>query len=142
MAEEKAYAEIDWADGEWIIDEESGEPAGVARYFFSSSVCIYRDMQPGEPEMTEAEAIPATVTRRLAAHLETKGAGYAQAFRAAVEGLDPEGEGRHVEQDGVLEQPGQHAGCCVGRRHGQHIDQRQYEGTLGGDFDAMPGNDA
>jgi nucleoside-diphosphate-sugar epimerase len=32
---------------------------GVRRYFFSSSVCVYRDMQPGEPEMTEAEAIPA-----------------------------------------------------------------------------------
>jgi len=32
---------------------------GVPRYFFSSSVCIYRDMQPGEPEMTEDEAIPA-----------------------------------------------------------------------------------
>jgi len=25
LAEEKAYAEIDWADGEWITDEESGE---------------------------------------------------------------------------------------------------------------------
>jgi nucleoside-diphosphate-sugar epimerase len=33
--------------------------SGVPRYFFSSSVCVYRDMQPGEPEMTEAEAIPA-----------------------------------------------------------------------------------
>jgi nucleoside-diphosphate-sugar epimerase len=32
---------------------------GVPRYFFSSSVCVYRDMEPGEPEMTEAEAIPA-----------------------------------------------------------------------------------
>lgn len=32
---------------------------GIPRYFFSSSVCVYRDMQPGEPEMTEAEAIPA-----------------------------------------------------------------------------------
>lgn len=32
---------------------------GVPRYFFSSSVCVYRDMQPGEPEMTEAGAIPA-----------------------------------------------------------------------------------
>jgi len=32
---------------------------GVPRYFFSSSVCVYRDMQPGEPEMTEAQAIPA-----------------------------------------------------------------------------------
>lgn len=33
--------------------------AGIPRYFFSSSVCVYRDMQPGEPEMTEAQAIPA-----------------------------------------------------------------------------------
>jgi GDP-D-mannose 3', 5'-epimerase len=32
---------------------------GVPRYFFSSSVCVYRDMQPGEPEMKESEAIPA-----------------------------------------------------------------------------------
>ena len=32
---------------------------GIPRYFFSSSVCVYRDMQAGEPEMTEAEAIPA-----------------------------------------------------------------------------------
>jgi nucleoside-diphosphate-sugar epimerase len=32
---------------------------GVPRYFFSSSVCVYRDMQPGEPEMTEAESYPA-----------------------------------------------------------------------------------
>ena len=33
--------------------------ARVPRYFFSSSVCVYRDMKFGEPEMTEAEAIPA-----------------------------------------------------------------------------------
>ncbi len=32
---------------------------GIPRYFFSSSVCVYRDMKVGEPEMTEAEAIPA-----------------------------------------------------------------------------------
>ncbi|MFO7870534.1 MAG: NAD-dependent epimerase/dehydratase family protein [Kiritimatiellia bacterium] len=32
---------------------------GVKRYFFSSSVCVYRDMQPDEPEMHEDEAIPA-----------------------------------------------------------------------------------
>lgn len=32
---------------------------GVRRYFFSSSVCVYRDMQVGEPELTEADAIPA-----------------------------------------------------------------------------------
>jgi GDP-D-mannose 3',5'-epimerase len=33
--------------------------AGVPRYFYSSSVCIYRDMQPGEPELTEDDAYPA-----------------------------------------------------------------------------------
>src|SRR2546430_3030319 len=32
---------------------------GIKRYFFSSSVCIYRDMRPGEPELKEAEAYPA-----------------------------------------------------------------------------------
>jgi len=32
---------------------------GIKRYFFSSSVCIYRDMKPGEPELTEEEAYPA-----------------------------------------------------------------------------------
>ena len=33
--------------------------SGVKRYFYSSSVCVYRDMKPGEPEMREAEAVPA-----------------------------------------------------------------------------------
>ncbi len=32
---------------------------GVKRYFFSSSACVYRDMKVGEPELTEADAIPA-----------------------------------------------------------------------------------
>lgn len=32
---------------------------GVPRYFFSSSVCVYRDMKPGEPEMSESQAVPA-----------------------------------------------------------------------------------
>lgn len=32
---------------------------GVHRYFFSSSVCIYPDMKPGDPEMNEDDAIPA-----------------------------------------------------------------------------------
>lgn len=32
---------------------------GVSRYLFTSSVCIYRDMQPGEPPLTEEEAYPA-----------------------------------------------------------------------------------
>jgi len=33
--------------------------AGVKRYFFSSSVCVYRDMLPGESELTEEQAYPA-----------------------------------------------------------------------------------
>jgi nucleoside-diphosphate-sugar epimerase len=33
--------------------------AKVPRYFFSSSVCVYRDMKHGEPEMKETEAVPA-----------------------------------------------------------------------------------
>ncbi|MGB8957630.1 MAG: NAD-dependent epimerase/dehydratase family protein [Candidatus Aminicenantales bacterium] len=33
--------------------------ARIPRYFFSSSVCIYRDMRPGEPEMSEEQAYPA-----------------------------------------------------------------------------------
>ena len=32
---------------------------GIKRYFFSSSVCIYRDMAPAEPELTEEQAYPA-----------------------------------------------------------------------------------
>jgi len=32
---------------------------GIPRYFFSSSVCVYRNMKPGEAEMSEDEAIPA-----------------------------------------------------------------------------------
>ena len=31
----------------------------VKQYFFSSSVCIYRDMAAGEPELTEEQAYPA-----------------------------------------------------------------------------------
>jgi len=33
--------------------------ARVPRYFFSSSVCVYRDMQPDEPELMEDDAYPA-----------------------------------------------------------------------------------
>jgi GDP-D-mannose 3',5'-epimerase len=31
----------------------------IPRYFYSSSVCVYRDMAPGESELTEADAYPA-----------------------------------------------------------------------------------
>jgi len=33
--------------------------AGVKRYFFSSSACVYRDMETDEPELSEDEAYPA-----------------------------------------------------------------------------------
>ena len=33
--------------------------AGVKRYFFSSSACVYRDMYPDEAELTEKDAYPA-----------------------------------------------------------------------------------
>jgi GDP-D-mannose 3',5'-epimerase len=33
--------------------------AGVTRYLFSSSACVYRDMEPDEPEIAEDEAYPA-----------------------------------------------------------------------------------
>ncbi|MFW5870876.1 MAG: NAD-dependent epimerase/dehydratase family protein [Verrucomicrobiota bacterium] len=38
---------------------DAAAKAGVRRYFYSSSVCIYRDMSPGEPPMPEDGAIPA-----------------------------------------------------------------------------------
>jgi GDP-D-mannose 3',5'-epimerase len=38
---------------------DSAAKAGIERYFFSSSVCVYRDMKVGEPEMTEEQAYPA-----------------------------------------------------------------------------------
>ncbi len=33
--------------------------AGIKRYFFSSSACVYRDMEYSEPELAEEEAYPA-----------------------------------------------------------------------------------
>jgi GDP-D-mannose 3',5'-epimerase len=38
---------------------DSAATRGIKRYFFSSSVCVYRDMKPGEPEMPESGAYPA-----------------------------------------------------------------------------------
>lgn len=38
---------------------EAAAAMQVKRYFFSSSVCVYRDMAPGEPELTEEDAYPA-----------------------------------------------------------------------------------
>ena len=39
-----------------MIDAAAARPA-VARFFYSSSVCIYRDMAIGEPEMTEERGL-------------------------------------------------------------------------------------
>jgi len=38
---------------------KSASDAGVPRYFFSSSACVYRDMQPGETALSEDDAYPA-----------------------------------------------------------------------------------
>ncbi len=38
---------------------EAASRARVGRYFFSSSVCIYRDMEVGEPALSEIDAYPA-----------------------------------------------------------------------------------
>jgi nucleoside-diphosphate-sugar epimerase len=56
------YAECEIMHNNALINVHMTHAAGrmgVPRYFFSSSVCVYRDMQPGEPEMTEDEATPA-----------------------------------------------------------------------------------
>lgn len=37
----------------------SSAAAGIKRYFFSSSACVYRDMKLDEPELSEEEAYPA-----------------------------------------------------------------------------------
>ena len=37
----------------------SAAAAGIKRYFFSSSACVYRDMKFDEPELSEEEAYPA-----------------------------------------------------------------------------------
>jgi len=38
---------------------QAAAEAGIPRYFLSSSVCVYRDMKVGEPELTEDDAYPA-----------------------------------------------------------------------------------
>lgn len=61
--------------------------AGASRYFFSSSVCIYRDMKPGEPEMTEEEAYPALPDNEYGwekLYAERTAMAYARRFNMAV----------------------------------------------------------
>ncbi len=58
---------ISWAECEVLTNNvlinihmtKTSAEMGISRYFFSSSVCVYRDMKPGEPKLTEEGAYPA-----------------------------------------------------------------------------------
>jgi nucleoside-diphosphate-sugar epimerase len=81
---------------------------GVDRYFFSSSVCVYRDMRHGEPLLTEDDAIPANpdneygweklyadrVAMAAAAVTERKSGSHASRTATGPRGLGTEGEKR------------------------------------------------
>jgi GDP-D-mannose 3',5'-epimerase len=57
-----SVAECEVLHNNALINIHMGHTAatmGVPRYFFSSSVCVYRDMEPDEPPLTENDAIPA-----------------------------------------------------------------------------------
>ncbi len=61
--------------------------ARVPRYFFSSSVCVYRDMMPGEPEMPETGAYPAMPDNEYGwekLYAERMAAAYGRRFGIAV----------------------------------------------------------
>ncbi|MED5582790.1 MAG: transcription termination factor NusA [Actinomycetota bacterium] len=67
VAEEAAYAEVDWADGEWVVDEETGEqvwrpaeggPAVSAGQWVESAVDPAEE--PGEAT-SDTEALEVTV---------------------------------------------------------------------------------
>ena len=71
VAEEAAYAEVDWADGEWVVDEETGEqvwrpaeggPAVSAGQWVESAVDPAEEPgeEPGEAT-SESETLEATV---------------------------------------------------------------------------------
>ena len=56
-------AEADVLHNNVLIDvhlADAAARAGVGRYFFSSSVCVYRDMAPGEAPLDEDGAYPAS----------------------------------------------------------------------------------
>jgi nucleoside-diphosphate-sugar epimerase len=61
--------------------------SGVPRYFYSSSVCVYRDMQPGEPEMDESGAYPAMPDNEYGwekLYAERMALAYGRRYRMAV----------------------------------------------------------
>jgi len=60
---------------------------GAPKYFFSSSVCVYPDMMPDEPEMTEAGAYPAFPDNEYGwekLYAERTAMAYAKRFKMAV----------------------------------------------------------
>jgi len=58
---------ISWAECEVLTNNvlinlnmtRASAEIGVGKYFFSSSVCVYRNMKPGEPKLSEENAYPA-----------------------------------------------------------------------------------
>ena len=61
--------------------------AGIGRYFLSSSVCVYRDMITGEPEITEAAAYPALPDNEYGwekLYAERMAMAYGRQFKMAV----------------------------------------------------------
>ncbi len=61
--------------------------AGVPRYLFSSSACVYRDMEPGEPEIAEDEAYPALPHNEYGwekLYAERTAAAYGRRYRMVV----------------------------------------------------------
>lgn len=58
---------ISWAECEVLTNNvlininmtRASAEIGVGKYFFSSSVCVYRNMKPGEPKLYEEDAYPA-----------------------------------------------------------------------------------
>jgi nucleoside-diphosphate-sugar epimerase len=55
-------AECDIMRNNVVIDANmiaAAVEAGIGRYFYSSSACVYRDMAPGEPAIAEDDAYPA-----------------------------------------------------------------------------------
>lgn len=58
---------ISWAECEVLTNNvlininmtRAASEMGIDKYFFSSSVCVYRDMEPGEPKLYEKDAYPA-----------------------------------------------------------------------------------
>jgi nucleoside-diphosphate-sugar epimerase len=61
--------------------------AGIKKYFFSSSACVYRDMKPEEAELSEEEAYPASPDNEYGwekLYAERMTMAYGRRFRMAI----------------------------------------------------------